>query len=222
MRKGLILAFCFAVLLVAPSALRAGHINLITNSGFETGDFTGWTVGYAATNSDIDIDGIPHSGTYAAEFGQSTEEYDSISQTLTTQAGSTYTLGFWLSNSPGESATNASNADFQVLWDGVSLTDINGGNPIDQSGYTYFSFDLTGTGSDTVLFEGYNAPSYYNLDDVSVTADMSDVPEPSSLLLLGTGLLVLAGLLHKRLAAFLLFTRQFGCRDAFWFRPIEN
>jgi hypothetical protein len=202
MRKGLILAYCFVVLLVAPSALLADPINLITNGGFETGDFTGWTIGYAATNPDIDIFGIPHSGSYAAEFGQATEQYDSISQTLTTQAGSTYTLGFWLYNSPGSSPITATNADFHVLWDGVSLTDINGGNPIDQSGYTYFSFDLTGTGSDTVLFEGYDAPSYYNLDDVSVTADATAIPEPSRLLLLGSGLLGFAVLLRNRLAAF--------------------
>jgi hypothetical protein len=206
MRTGLILAFCFVVFLVASSVLRADQINLVTNGGFETGNFTGWTVGYAATNSDIDVYGIPHSGTYAAEFGQSTEEYDSISQTLTTQAGSAYILGFWLYNSPSITGTiTATNADFHVLWDGVSITDINGGDPIDQSGYTYFSFNLTGTGSDTLLIEGYNAPSYYNLDDVSLTADMSAIPEPSSLLLLSSGLLGFAGLLHKRLADYLLF-----------------
>jgi hypothetical protein len=198
MRKGLILAFCFAVLLVAPTALRADPINLITNGGFETGDFTGWTVGYAISNSDVNWYGIPHSGNYAAEFGQATEYYDSLSQTLTTDAGSNYTLSIWLYNSPGSSPITVDNADFQVWYDGVSIADINGGNTIDQNGYINLDFDLHGTGSDTVLFEGYDAPSYYNLDDVSFTA----TPEPSSLLLLGSGLLSLAGLLRKRLAAF--------------------
>jgi hypothetical protein len=194
-------------MLVAPSALRADPINLVTNGGFETGNFNSWTIGYAATNSDIAVYGAPHSGTYAAEFGQATEDYDSISQILTTQAESNYTLGFWLYNSPGSFATTAVNADFQALWDGVSVTNINGGDPIDKSGYTYFSFDLTGTGNDTLLFEGYNAPSYYNLDDVSLTADTVDTPEPSSLLLLSTGLVGILVLLRKRLAVLLLCAR---------------
>jgi hypothetical protein len=210
MRKGLILAFCLAVLLVAPTALRAGPINLITNGGFETGDWTGWTVGYSEPNPDIDIYGIPHSGSYAAEFGQATEQYDSISQTLTTQTGSNYTLGFWLYNPPGilPFTSNPDNDQFQVYWDGALIMDINGVDPNDpQSEYTYYSFDLTGTGSDTVLFQGYDAPSYYNLDDVSLTGNSAATPEPSNLLLMDTGLLGIAVLLRKRLTAFLLFAR---------------
>jgi hypothetical protein len=194
-RKGLLLAFCFALLLGMPSALRADSTNLVTNGGFETGTFTGWAISNAANDSLITVYGTPNSGSYAAEFGAYANEYDSITQMLITQAGASYTLSFWLYNNDG-SVTDAENADFQVLWDGLSLGDINGGNTIDENGYTNFTFAVTGTGSDNLSFEGYDDPGYYNLDDISVT----ETPEPSSLLLLGTGLLIFAGFLRRKMA----------------------
>ena len=65
--------------------------NLITNPGFETGDFTGWTkVGLAdviGTNSGI----APHSGNFQARLFTGT-----LTQSVATTPGASYTINFFL------------------------------------------------------------------------------------------------------------------------------
>jgi hypothetical protein len=55
-----------------------------------------------------------------------------------------------------------------------------------------------GTGDDTISFSYRQDPSFWGLDDITVTG--SSVPEPSSIMLLGTGLLgiLLAAVSLKR------------------------
>jgi hypothetical protein len=92
-----ILLFGTAMTLLAASAA-AG--NIVLNPGFETSDFTSWTV----NGWDVDTIGgdvTPHSGTYFADTGcVGAGCFNDVSgafffQDLATTMGATYTISFW-------------------------------------------------------------------------------------------------------------------------------
>ena len=127
----------------------------------------------------------PHNGTYDARFAAYGNQPDTISQTLKTVPGTTYTVSFWLLNYPG----NADNA-FTAQFGGTTVySETNAA----ASNYTEHSANVVATGSSTVLsLAGYNVYSTDFLDDLSVNAI---VPEPGTwaggALLLGAAGLVL-------------------------------
>jgi hypothetical protein len=200
-----------AALLALPAAVRAD--NLVTNGDFATGDFTGWNTVDATSDSSDNFVGS-NSGVSFASFGAYTgvlgdlTYYDGISQTLNTVAGTQYTLSFSLLNdqlgggggdfavadfTPSDNAN--SNYDFVVFWNGLDtpLAEINPGN----GDWTLYSYTVVAQGNDQLSFYGYNNPGHDNLTNVSVTSGAA-TPEPSSLLLLGTGLVGFAGMLRRR------------------------
>src|SRR5579884_2797196 len=129
MRNALFPSVFVALLLVC--ALQARADELITNGGFETGDFSGWTTHPATSGSDFGVDGNPHSGNFAAYFGAVTPPfYDGISQTLATVAGSTYHISFWLAAAGGPPM------DFRVLWDGTVVFDSSNTGPFPYTNFT--------------------------------------------------------------------------------------
>jgi hypothetical protein len=74
-------------------------------------------------------------------------------------------------------------------------------NPNTGVNYTEFSYTVTGTGSDTITFNGRDDPAWMALDNISVTPITPTTPEPSSLLLLGSGLLAVGGVIRRKLQA---------------------
>ena len=91
----------------APPPPPAGQ--LITNGSFETHDFGGWTLGGNSGSSSfgaqIFIDANAENGTYAAGLGSMGSD-GTLSQTIATTAGQTYTLSFWLQNEAASPTTS--------------------------------------------------------------------------------------------------------------------
>ena len=168
--------------------------NLVMNCGFETGDFSHWTVTNAASRSFIAVINNPplvHSGNFVAEFGALGTTDDSISQVLSTTASRSFDLSFFVM-SAGD--TFPRDADFSASWDGFRIFSA----PVPKLGFPYakFSFVVPGHGIDQLRFAGRNVESFYYLDDVVVTPVV--VTEPSTLCLFGVGLLFVGTLLRRK------------------------
>ena len=187
-----ILALSF-VLAAAGFAEGVTFPELVTNGGFETGDFTGWTVsgnvtsclfvGVAGDPRCTPTTGIgPHSGNYAAQLGNNGGDA-SLSQVLNTPVGASYEVKFWLANQDYGTPVK----DISVTWGSQTLYSAVNLPPF---GNTYYDFAGLAAASDTTLltFTFRNDPSYFILDDVSAKdppGTPASLPEPGSLAALG-------------------------------------
>ena len=163
--------------------------NLVVNPGFETGDFTGWTVNAGATGVvGPGFDGWnPHSGDFFAALGPVGGD-GTMSQSFA--ASGFYDISFWMGSD------GATPNDFTASFGGAVLytaTDI----PNTQPNYTFFEFDNVAAGDGVLLFSFRNDPAYLALDDVSVTVS-SGVPDSgSTMAMMSAGLLGLGGIARK-------------------------
>jgi Carbohydrate binding domain len=154
--------------------------NLITNPGFETGNFSGW-IQSGNTEATAVGDGIyAHTGTFGAQLGPVGSD-GFLVQILPTTIGTTYDISFWLRNDGGTPN------DFSVSFAGFTgFTDINGA----ASTYVLHAFSVEATSATSnLVFAFRHDPAFWGLDDVSVEGRA--VPGP----LAGAGLpgLIAAG-----------------------------
>ena len=176
-------------LLAAPAAQAQ---NLVTNPGFETGDYSGYTLTGDSSGSYISSPG--YNSDFSAALTTSTAN-GFLSQTLNTKVGQTYNISFYLESDGATPNT------FSLAFGGTTVSSVT--NLSSVLVFNQYTAVATATSNSTPLTFTYrDDPGYFYLDNISVTP--APVPEASTtvsfgvLLALGLGGVVLA---RKRKAA---------------------
>jgi hypothetical protein len=192
-------------------ALSANAQNIVSDGGFEaSADGAGphpfsasWTLsppaGTGAGQQFSNVGGDPsfaHSGSNYANLAPAVGQTGSLSQVLSTTAGTAYAVSFWLANNSSVPVNF-----FQVYINGVLLTTSMTGTitspPFSTNGVyqqVFASFVATG-GSSTLEFRYRHDDDFWRLDDVSVTR----APEGGAPLWLALSILGGLCLVHFRM-----------------------
>ncbi len=222
--KAFIVSFCkiaLGVLILGALGLPA-RANLISNGSFETpvvptanfSNFnigstaiTGWTVvgpQVSIVSGSFSQGGLSFPAENGNQWldltGDGANAVEGVEQVLATTIGQTYTVSFWVGNVVNVGGIFGTTSTVAVQINGTTIdTATNSmGTGLSTQVWEQFTTSFVASSSSTILGFLNEDPSSDNsngLDNIVVTAGASSAtPEPSSLLLLGTGLLGLAAL----------------------------
>ena len=196
---------------VASLSCAAFGQNLFQNPGFETGDFSGWTISATAnglsnppeTVAYYDIDGSgPLGSSLAAQFGVGQVSPQSgvfcgmeMTQYLSLIAGESYTFDFDLSVERISTQTNINGGTFDLIIDGSPIASWTAGQIGGSAGsnkYYHMNANYIPSASGNYMVGLRITRQYTSPGNISQFVDnCSLVPEPASLSLLLLGLLAL-------------------------------
>jgi hypothetical protein len=203
------LAFAASAIFATLCGLRAQATELLTNGGFETGDFSGWIVGGNPAGNGVVPDNtylgtyfagpnysIVHSGTYTAEYVGNVYVIFALNQAITAEAG-LLTLSGYIGSRDASYAGGYSGTE-TVLVDGTAIALSQAPGVPSDGTMALFSGTTTvtaGTHSIDFLFNfSQGAFGGFSIDDLSAT--QTPVPEPASLPLM-LGSLATLGLIRR-------------------------
>jgi hypothetical protein len=198
-------------------AAQAGAANLLTNGSFQSGDFTGWTLGTTADGTAGA--GFPVIAPYPPNPAMNSAKYEvgqvnsnglfegaTLSQSFTTTGGSATLSFLWTAMGDGIHQ-NAEGGLFELVLDGsvIASHDVGTINPNDTLSGTLSDTLNLSAGSHTFEIEILrnflsnpgNTPYQYVTGADAEAA--GGVPEPGTLMLLGSGVVGLGGLLRRKL-----------------------
>ncbi len=188
----------YSVALLLLGAAGTLSADIVVNGGFETGNFTGWTL-----NGNIDDGGgmpavfvtgaFVNSGDYAADLGAVTNN-TLLDQTLSVTPLTSYKITFFVSQGFDPDPTNEVTNFFSASFGGVTGLTLTDAPAFDYEMFSFYATTGVSQTSALLEFKTHNDVDFYNLDDVSVVA----TPEPASLLLFGSTLAILGGALRRK------------------------
>jgi hypothetical protein len=178
--KLIIFAISFPLFISALTATpcTSGPPNLVTNCGFETGSFSGWTLsgydsapGYQGIDYGVDASDA-HSGLYGAYLGAFGGVLN-LSQSLSVTPGTNYTISFWIAQSPMAAAPYLNS--FSVSFGSSNLLSLTQAPNVP---FTQYSFIAQASSAAATLMFGFRDDlGFFSIDDISVAATI--VPEPA-------------------------------------------
>ncbi len=202
------------VALLAIFAAQAGATNLIVNGSFQSGDFSGWTLG--TTSNGTAGDGFPVAAAWPlggglnaweGEVGEvsfdGTQQGATLMQSFNSAGGAASLSLDWAVSAPFSG--NADGGEFTMILNGVQVAqyDTNNVNQDDLLNGVLTANANLNAGNNTLEID--ITRRYISVSDLTplqyVTGVDVDgtVPEPGSLILMGSGVLGLAGVLRRKI-----------------------
>jgi hypothetical protein len=201
MKKKLLAGLATGVLVLGMAGMASATSISVENGSFESGDFTGWTLSGGGTKTVVSED----DGFTATDGDKFANLYASTTlvQFVSWNAGETLTFN-WNFNANDYLPFN----DFSIFQVGgseffnLTLGNVASAGNYVATGWKSYTYTFENTGDGSITFGVYNSvdtlqSSQLYLDNVGGTAP---VPEPATMLLMGTGLAGLVAANRRRKA----------------------